>query len=174
MVCANAGLWFVGHLGLAGDTSDEIGRTACTSPRQTRTRELSASYPRAAHPWTTTPGRACGKGACTTAAGSVGHSGRVTEVEGACLFWVGAVSQLEDPGGGAEPVFGSANGLRSGGRGGRGVAGLTRGLPGAHRAQEREFAGCGTRNPGVGAVGCKRWRRDGAARTWWWSSVTPR
>lgn len=73
----------------------------------------------------------------------MGHSGRVTEVEGACLFWVGSVPQLEEPGEGAEPVFGSANGLRSGGGGGRGVAGLTRGLRGAHRARERRFGGGG-------------------------------
>lgn len=40
LVCANAWLWFVGRLGLAGYTGEETGNTTCASPRQTRTREL--------------------------------------------------------------------------------------------------------------------------------------
>lgn len=73
----NAGFWFVGCQGLIGGHSrgDRADNTS-----------LSASYSRAAHPWTTTPGRACGRGRVPAAAGSVGHSSLVTEVEGACLF----------------------------------------------------------------------------------------
>lgn len=153
MVCANAEFWFAGVL--LGDTREKTGRTTRASPRQILTRELSASNPRAAHPWTTTPGRACDRGRVPAAAGSVGHSSRGTEMEGACLFGVGAVPQLEEPRRGGGACVWVANGLRSGGRGGRGVAGLTRGLRGAHRARERRFrGGVGTRSPGAGAAAC--------------------
>lgn len=143
-----------------------------TSPRPNSNLQ---ALPRLSILWTTTPGRARGRGGAVSAAARGESDPRRDGVKGVV------------------PFSGGRRRATIGGSGKRGwsqclgqpiVCGQAEARTGRGSTDSRAAWGSpspgtqvsevGTRSSRVPTAGRGKWRRDGAARTWWWNSATPR